>query len=179
MKKILNELERKIFEWLKVVPSLPVSARRWLGVNAWRAVFVLAIISGLGALFAFFNLAATIGLTGVTAGSSYYVVKTTTSILILRDAVSTFFWMAQAILLAMAVVPLKERQKKGWVLLFISILVLVAAAVIEAVLTLNVFSMILSLMFNAIIIAVLTYLVFEIHGEFAHVQKSKGVQGKK
>jgi hypothetical protein len=82
-------------------------------------------------------------------------------------------------LLALAITPLKAKQKKGWVLLFITWLLGALSVVVTAILTLSVLNFITSVIFGALWVAVGGYLLFEMHGQFAHVERSKGVKAEK
>ncbi len=174
----ITKLERKALEWLKHIPHLPASARSWLGINAWWITLIAAVITGIIALFGFFNTLFLLSVVGTGQGlffssAAFVALRLTTAV------VSLVFVVLNTALLAMAVTPLKERQKKGWVLLFVSWLVGVVALVVNSVLTLNPFTFIISLLFGALFAAVWGYVLFEIHGQFAHVEKSKGTRAKK
>ena len=174
----LSKLERTVLGWLKDVPHLPVSARKWLGDNIWWIALIGAILSGIGILVllgSLFTLLASFG----TPVVSYYASPTFLGLIIATTAVSLFFVALEGVLIAMSVTPLKEKQKKGWVLLFASWLVGVVYAVVTTILTLNVLTAFGNLIFSAVWIAASGYLLFEIHSQFAHTEKSKGVKEKK
>lgn len=176
---VVTRLEDTVLGWFKGVPHLPEGGRKWLGANVWWIVLIGAILSAFATLFAFTGLMGLLAIMGgAVPGASYYVVRTVTGVAIFAAVVSLVFLAAQAVLLGFAVYPLKERQKKGWVLLFASLLLQAVAVVVNAVVTFNVFGFITTIIFGAIFLAIGAYFVFEIHGQFAHVQKSKGVRGE-
>lgn len=177
---IVTRLEDTILGWFKGVPHLPTGGRKWLGANVWWIALIGAILAGLATIFTFTGLMGLLAIMGgAVPGAAYYVVQTVTGLAILAAVVSLVFLAAQAVLLGVAVRPLKDRQKKGWVLLFASLLLEAVAVVVNAVISFSIFGFITSIIFGAIFIAIGAYFVFEIHGEFAHVQKSKGVRGEK
>lgn len=179
MKKFLNKLEDKVSTWFKGAPNLPSDARKWLGENAWWIVIVGIIITILSALRGLAFLEAQVSLQG-TAARSYYVVSSASlDWLILTNIVSVSFLILQIVILILAVKPLKEMQKKGWVLLFATWLVSGISLVANASLTLGFASFIIAVLFGAVWLAVSGYFLFEIHGQFAHVERSKGVKKAK
>lgn len=175
MMDILHKFEKKVLSWFKSAPNLPDGARKWLGDNIWwitliglilTVVSLLSLLAGLNERVALLN----------SVVASYYTSSTVMSWAIVTAIVSSVFLILQGILLAMAIQPLKQKQKKGWVLLFGSWLVAGLAVVVSAVLTLSVFSFIINILFGAVWLAVIGYFLFEIHGQFAHVERSKGVK---
>lgn len=174
----LGKIEKKILTWTKDIPQLPLSARKWLGENIWWIVLIVAIISGISALALLngtLNLISVLG----TVGASFYAVATVTSWGITVNFINLAFIIGVTILLAVAVKPLQLKQKKGWVLLFAAWLLAIVSAVVSALLSFNIFNFIIDIIFAAIWVAISGYFIFEVHGQFAHVQKSKGVKAKK
>lgn len=173
--EFLGKLERKVLGWFKNVPHLPAAGQKWLGDNIWWVALVLAILTGIGVLASLLGLFALISLTG-TAAATYYATSTITSWAIVTSLVSLAFSVLEGILLAVSVQPLKAKQKKGWVLLFAVWLLGILAVFVNAVLTLSVFGFIFGILFGAIWVAVTGYFLFEIHNQFAHVERSRGVK---
>lgn len=171
----LTKLENIILGWFKNVPHLPESVRSWLGTNVWWIVLVGAILSAVSALFALTGVMAIVSLLG-TVGASYYAASAVSTWPIVTGLVSIAFSVLNIILLAMAIKPLQLKQKKGWVLLFAAWLLSAVSVVISSLITFNVLTVIPSLLFGAIGLAISGYFLFEIHGQFAHVQKSRGVK---
>lgn len=171
----IGKLEKQILVWLQSVPHLPEVVRKWLGTNVWWIVLVGVILSGIALLSSLITIIGVASLIG-TVGVSYYAVATFTTWSIVTGLVSLAFGIVQVLLLIAAISPLKAKQKKGWVLLFASWLVGVLAMVVSAVLTLNPIGIVFGLLFGAIGVAISGYFLFEIHGQFAQVQKSRGVK---
>ena len=178
MMSVIAKLEQIGHSSLKGVPHLPLVWRKWFGENIWWIVLAAAIFSGISALFEITGVIGTLSIIG-TVAAKYYSSSAGLAWGIVSGLVSFAFIVFSTVLLAMAVMPLKERQKKGWVLLFASWLVSVASVFINGLLTLNVIYFALSLMFGAVFLAATGYLLFEIHGQFAHVEKTKDVKTNK
>lgn len=174
----LSKLERMIIGWLKDVPHLPTTVRKWLGDNIWWIVVIGVVLSAIGLLGligALFTNLSTLSSPII----SYYAAPTVIGWLVVTTAVALAFTAIELALMAFAITPLKEKQKKGWVLLFATWLVAIVAMVVGAILTLNPLSFIGNLIFGTIWVALTGYVLFEIHGQFSHVERSKGVKGKK
>lgn len=174
----ITKLERTVLHWFKTTPHLPSNIQRWLGENIWWITIILAIVTGLAALGNLFTI-----LNNQSAMSngiaSYYA---STSFLVWSSFIATVnlvFNGLTTVILAFAVTALRDKQKKGWVLLFLAWLVSIVFSVFAAILTLNVVGFILSLLFSGLSIIISGYILFEIHGEFAHVERSKGVKRTK
>ncbi len=173
--ELLGKLEKTVLGWFRSVPHLPPAGQKWLGDNIWWIALVLAILTGIGVLASLATLFALMSLSG-TAAATYYATSTVTSWAIVSGFVSLAFSALEGILLATAIQPLKAKQKKGWVLLFAVWLLGIIAVFVNAVLTLSVFGFIFGILFGALWVAITGYFLFEIHGQFAHVERSRGVK---
>lgn len=176
--ELLSKLERTVKGWLKDVPHLPVSVRQWLGENIWWLVVIGTVLTGIAVLGLIGSLFTNIGVLS-TPAASFYASTTFITWLIINAIVALIFTAIEFVLMVNAISPLKAKQKKGWVLLFATWLVGIVAMVVGAILTLNPLSFIGNLIFGAIWVALTGYILFEIHGEFAHTERSKGVKEKK
>ena len=176
--EVLGKLERMVLGWLKSVPHLPAGGRKWLGENVWWIALVGAILSAISALFTLIGVLGVLSVVG-TVAATYYAASAFTGWAIVTGLVSLAFIVLEAVLLFIAVKPLQARQKKGWVLLFANWLLAAVSVVVSAVLSLNPFSFIFGIIFGAVWLAVIGYFLFEIHGQFAHVEKSHGVKAAK
>ena len=169
--ELINKLEKLVLGWAKNVPHLPIAGQKWLASNVWWIALVGAILSGIAALFTIGVLFTAITLMSA-ASSAYYVSNSYTSIAVLNAAVSLVFLVVNGILLAIAVKPLQTKQKKGWVLLFLTLLVQAVSIVVNAILSFSILGFIISLLFGAIGLAIGAYFIFEIHGQFSHPPKA-------
>lgn len=165
--EFIDKLEKIVLGWAKNVPHLPVSVQRWLGTNVWWIVLVGAIISGIAFLISLAGLFTAISLIGAPS-SAYFVTSSFTSLAILSASVSLVFLAANGLLLGFAVKPLQDMQKKGWVLLFTTLLVEALSVIVHAVLSFSVAGFIVGILFGAIGLAIGAYFIAEIHGQFSH-----------
>ena len=165
---LINKLEKTVLGWVKNVPHLPVSVQKWLAVNVWWIALVGAILSGLATLFALIGLSTLLSLIG-SVSSTYYVTGTLSNWAIVSSAISIVFLALVTLVYALAVKPLQNRQKKGWVLLFLSWIINGISVVVSSVLSMSVVGFIIGIMFGAIYLAISGYFIFEIHGQYAHV----------
>jgi len=173
--EFLNKLEKTVFGWFKAVPDLPANGRKWLGDNVWWIVLIGAILTGFGVLGALASIATLVSVFG-TVAASYYATTTITTWAIVTSIIGLVFSVLEVVLLAVAIQPLKEKQKKGWVLLFATWLLGGIAVVVNSILSLNPIGFTIGILFGALWIAVTGYFLFEIHGQFAHVERSRGVK---
>lgn len=176
--ELLSQLEHKIVSWFKAAPHLPEAGQKWLADNVWWIVVIGIVLSGMAILGLLFTVFGTLSVLG-GYGVSFYASTTFLVIVVIRSLVSLLFTGLNVALLAFAITPLKEKQKKGWVLLFIVWLLNAVSIVVSGVLTLSVFGFITTIIFGALGLAVAGYFLFEIHGQFAHVERSKGVKATK
>ena len=163
----VNKLEKIVLGWAKNVPHLPTNGQKWLADNAWWIVLVGAILSGIAVLVSLGGLFTLISLEGAVS-NAYYVTASYSGLAIANAAVSLVFLVLNGLLLAIAVKPLQAKLKKGWVLLFMTLLLEALSVLVHAVLTFNVVSFIVSILFGAIALAIAAYFIAEIHGQFAH-----------
>jgi len=166
--ELVTKLEKQISKWLKNVPHLPTNAQKWLADNIWWIAVVGAIVAGIAFLFSLGALFSAIALLGAVGNPvyRYYITQGVTAWSLVTAIVGLVFLAVQALILGLAVNPLKAKQHKGWRILFIAWLVSVVAVVIDAVLTLSPISFIFSLIFGAVGIAIGAYLIFEIRERF-------------
>ncbi|HEY8885918.1 MAG TPA: hypothetical protein VIM31_00235 [Candidatus Microsaccharimonas sp.] len=168
----ISKLEKLVLGWAKNVPHLPPAAQKWLGVNVWWITAVGAIISAIAFLFALAGVFTLISLIGAVSSAYYVVGSNYSSLAIMTGIVSLVFLAANAALLGFAVKPLQNLQKKGWVLLFITLLVEALSVVVHAVLSFSVVGFIIGILFGAIGLAIGAYFIAEIHGQFGHPAKA-------
>lgn len=170
--QFVSKLEKMVLGWAKNIPHLSVTARKWLGDNVWWIVLVGVIFSAIAALV---GIDALLNLLSVLASVSgmYYVTGLYTGIDVLQSVVAIVFLVVSGLILALAVKPLQAKQKKGWNLLFIGLLINAVSALVSAVLSFSVFGFIGGILFGAIFIAIGAYFVTEIHGQFEHRLKAK------
>ena len=169
--ELISKLEKLVLGWAKSVPHLPVVAQRWLGTNVWWIVLIGAIISGIAFLFAIGSVFTAVSFLAAPS-VLYYIAGTYSGMIVVNAIVGVVFIAIIGLLMAFAITPLKEKQKKGWVLLFLALLVEAFSVVVNAVLSFSVFGFISTLLFGAIALAIGAYFLFEIHGQFGHAPKA-------
>lgn len=165
--EFIGKLEKTVLGWAKNVPHLPAAGQRWLGNNVWWIVLIGAIFSGIAFLFALAGLFTLISLLGAVS-NTYYVTGNFTSLAIMKAIISLVFLVINGLLLAFAVKPLQNKEKKGWVLLFMTLLVEALSVIINAILTFSFVGFVISILFGAIGLAIGAYFIAEIHGQFGH-----------
>lgn len=175
---LFEKAEQTVKGWFKDVPHLPGVARVWLVDNIWwiAAIFAVATAVGtLGLVVSLFDNLATLSSPFV----SYYASPTFVAWSTLQTGLSLGFTAVSCALLGFSIKPLKDRQKSGWNLLFAAWLVGVVAIVIGAIATLSILGFLTNIIFGALCLAITAYLLFELDGKFAHVERSRAVKSKK
>jgi hypothetical protein len=169
--ELISKLEKIVLGWAKNVPHLPAAGQKWLGENVWWIVLVGAIISGIAVLISLAGIFTLISLIGATSSAYYVIGSSYTSLSLVSALISFVFLVANGILLAIAVKPLQNMQKKGWVLLFMALLIEALSVVVHAVLSFSIVAFIIDIIFGAVGLAIGAYFIFEIHGQFGHPAK--------
>lgn len=154
----LNQLEKQIEGWLKPLPHLPTTSRKWIGENVWWLTLIGVIADGFAAL-AIYQAA-----TALDKFTNYLnmVGVTNTSGWTLSMMVSLALFVLSAVIMAMAITPLKEMKKKGWDLLFMAGIVSIVASVFNY----GSSSIVGSIISAAIGAVIGMYFLFEIRSQF-------------
>lgn len=155
----VNKIENMVAQWYKGAPHLPKNGQQWLAKNAWWLALISVIVGAMGifallsiTLFAGAVLTAAGGVAGAAiAGFSMIVVLVYLAIAVVS-----------LIITVMAISPLKALKKRGWTLLFLTVLLTVVEKVVYFVFDYNFFSLIWSLLMSAVV----AYFLFEIRGFF-------------
>jgi len=155
----LHKLEAMVASWYKNAPHLPIEAREWIATNAWWMVLVGVILNiialwGLMTLL-FFASAVLVGYAGI-AGAALGGILWVASLIVL------IFGILIIILAAMAVKPLKVMRKKGWMLLFIILLIEVVSQVVDFLFKFNLFGLVWGVLWAG----VGAYFLFEVRDYF-------------
>ncbi len=158
----IKKLEDQIEKILKPLPHLPADARKWLGTNVWWLTIIGVVIDGF-ALMGIYRAATY--LDELTNYLSIYGVKNTSGWTVALTT-SLIFLGATAVLMAIAISPLKASKKQGWDLLFMAAIVGVLSSVVSAVLDFNAGGIISSLIGAAFSAAISAYFLFEIRSQF-------------
>ncbi|MDB5186812.1 MAG: hypothetical protein JWM07_284 [Candidatus Saccharibacteria bacterium] len=155
----LKKIEAYVAPWYRNVPHLPEGGQRWLADNIWWIVLAFVILGAFGVLslltVAFVGgalLTAFGGAVGATLGG----------LAMLFALVTLSLAIANLVIGALAINPLKNRQEKGWTLLLMASVISAGAAVLALLLAFDLFSFIRDMMF----VALGGYLLFEIRRYF-------------
>jgi uncharacterized membrane protein len=160
----VKKLEDMIEGWLKPVPHLPAAWRKWMAENVWWLV-IISVVLEVFAVIGMYNAAMLITNNPWYGYLEAYGAPSHAG-MTLYTMVTMAFLAVSAVLMAMAVNPLKAKHKKGWDLLFLATLVGVASSLAGAVLGLS-FTYLVSGIFSAVIGAAIgSYFLFEIRSYF-------------
>lgn len=179
--ELVHKIEVTIGGWMKDMPHLPVNGQKWLAQNIWWIAAVGAVLTGIGILFSIAGLVTMISLLGAVNSTvyGYYAAADVTTATVINAVISLVFSVAQVILLAMAINPLKAMQKKGWTYLLMVWIISALATVLSAIMSFSVLGFIVGMIFGAIGLAVSSYLLFEMHGQFSHTTKAASKRTQK
>jgi uncharacterized membrane protein YhaH (DUF805 family) len=165
MNKSIKKFEDMIEGWLKPVPHLPDTWRKWLSENVWWLALIGVILSVIGLFGLGVALLAATSLVGVASYYGAYAPAAYAGIGLFTGFVSLIALALTATITAMAIRPLRLLNKKGWDLLFLAFLVGVVSQVVSAVLPLTGF-VITNLLGAFISAAISAYFLFEIRSHF-------------
>ena len=157
----LHKLETMAADWFKNVPHLPKGGQKWLADNIWWLA-IIAVVLSVMALLAIVPLAMlSFGLSATMSPYAYGPAYSVGAFAWLTVLISLVSLVAYAVLAGMAISPLKAHKKKGWDLLFLTV-VIDAVVVAATILTFD-FS---SLLGGILGLAISGYLLFEIRSFF-------------
>jgi hypothetical protein len=169
--KSLEKLENRISDWLKPLPQLPVTARKWIATNAWWIMLIGVILSAVSTIFMIFGVFAAIPLMTVTTSTyGYYASPAYSGWYFVSLIISTLFMIMTVAIMAMSVTLLKGEQKRGWTLLFWVLILRAVAVVVAAILTCSLMSFIGEILWGAVGLVIGAYLLFEIRSYFVKVE---------
>ncbi|RWZ78898.1 MAG: hypothetical protein EOT05_04095 [Candidatus Microsaccharimonas sossegonensis] len=166
--ELISKLEKIVLGWARNVPHLPTVGRRWLGANVWWIAAIGTVITGIAVLVSLARIFTLISLIGAPSSAYYVLGSNYVSLALVGALISFVFLVANGVLLAAAVKPLQNMQKKGWVLLFMTLLVATISVVVRAVLSFSVVGFIIGIIFGAVGVVIGAYFLFEIHDQFGH-----------
>lgn len=155
----IRRLEKTVAAWLRDMPHLPNSNRKWLADNAWWLAGIGAILGAFGAIVV---LSGTLFLGGLLTPRDGFASAAITGIALTAVLISVATLIIVTILLGMAVTPLREHSRRGWDYLFITLIIEAVSAVVGLILAFN----IPNLIGNVISVLIGSYLLFEIYEYF-------------
>ena len=157
----INSLEKKLVEVNKTLPQIPESVKKVLAEWFWILLIIGVVMSAMGILTILgIGAAGSLLLTGLGAG---YAAAT-----LWPSIIFGVVGMAVVILIeAMAIGPSKNKEHRGWQLVFIAVLLQFAFSILQ-----NVFLNNYPGIFGSIIgLAISLYLLAQVHSYF-----TKGVK---
>lgn len=166
MRKSVEKLEEMIVGWLKPLPRLPESFKKWISLNLWWITLIGAILSAVGLLFMIGGLITMLSIMAGTHSFFGYYYNAYSGWDVFASIMSLVFIIGTIVLTAISISPLKIGKKKGWTLLFYVLLLQTISIVVNAILTLSIISFIFNIIFGAICVAIGAYFLFEIRAEY-------------
>lgn len=164
----VKKLDTMVASWYKDVPHLPAKGQKWLADNIWWLTLAIVIIGAIGVIqvltVTFFAGAVIGGMAGgvlggvALAGVTLFAVVLTLALAIVSLVIS-----------ALAIQPLRAMQRKGWLLLFMTLLIGVLSTVLSFLFQWNFGGFIAGIIFAAIG----GYFLYEIRSYFGKVHVSK------
>ena len=152
----LASLEKSLAKTFEGLPRLPKGLVDWLVENAWWLVVIGVVLGAFGTLV----------LLGVVFGGSLLIGAlggvVLGGVVFIGGIISLATLIATVVIEAMAIQPLKSRQKRGWDLLFLASLVAFAGSVVGAVISLKIGDILGPLV--GVIIGL--YVLFELRGRY-------------
>lgn len=157
--ELVKKLETMVAGWYAQAPHLSKSGQQWLAKNIWWIALAGAIIGTISLVFALFGVlfaGAVLSTFGGVLGAAVAVP------LIIAAIISSAIAIVTVVITYIAVPLLKQGQKRGWTLIFITVLLQVVVLAVNLVLTLNLFDLVWGVLFAAIA----AYFLFEVRSYF-------------
>ena len=163
----VQKLESLTESWLRPLPHLPSSFRKWLADNAWWLAVITAFVSAVAALAALNGIFSYISYVGnADSYAGFYVTAPNPTSWLLSSLLGLIYFAAVTVLLARAATPLKEHQRRGWDMVFIVLVLGAAKLVLDALFSFSFFGFIFAIIFGWIWVAIAAYLLFEVRSYF-------------
>lgn len=161
----IGTIEKSLVKISNSLPPLPKKVIDWLYENIW---WIVAIVAALGAL----SVLSSIGWLGLLFTDLYMIMTRahgpvgmgTPVLMMIGSVLFACLSIAATVVAGMAIVPLKEKQKRGWDLLFVASLI---SAVVAALFVLSSGWGLLPNLFNtALGLAIGWYFLFQIRSRY-------------
>ncbi|MEP6710346.1 MAG: hypothetical protein ABJA64_01355, partial [Candidatus Saccharibacteria bacterium] len=129
--EMIEKLETTLGGWFKQAPHLPANVQKWIAQNVWWLTLIGVVLSAFAILAVLPILfGASLFLASIGGAYGYY-----SGLGLVNTWVVSFgFGIAILVIEAFAIKPLKSLSKKGWNLIFLSMILSVASSVVSAVL---------------------------------------------
>lgn len=175
---VTTSSENMIAKWVKPIPNLPAAGQKWLAENIWWLAVISLVLSIIGIFVSIGSLVTALTFTSTYDIYGYAVANVYGGAWIAAAIVGMVFTVVRVIILATAISPLKNLNKKGWNLMFLLLLVSAVQVVVVSIVGLNVFSFIFGIIFGAIGLAIGAYFLFQIKSHFGAKSAAKVVAKK-
>jgi hypothetical protein len=155
MKDYMNRFETLLASWYARLPHLKPTHQQWFAANIWWLILIGVILNAISIILVvlatfFFGAFATI-----FGGAVGTVVAGVTAVAVVF---AMAFTIVVTVISAMAIAPLKARQRRGWYLLLVALVI----NLVWTVLGLLIYRDIINFFWNMLSLAVTGYLLFEI-----------------
>lgn len=166
----IDKLENMVAGWLKPLPHLPVTWRKWIAENIWWITLVSVIVSVLviftmiNALLIAFSVITTVtGIYGQYFSATYSVWWEVWSVIALGVMIVV------TIIEAVAITPLRIMKRRGWDMLFLAFLIGAVETIVTFVRDFNIITFIPSVIAVVIGLGLGAYLLFEVRSYFKSI----------
>lgn len=156
----IKQLEKNIEVWLKPVPHLPESWRKWLAENIWWFTVIGIVLSVMGALAILTALSVALPFILVASFFGFNLFS------FLFSIVSLVLYVGIIVAMSKAVTPLRSLHRKGWDLMFTATVISYLISAIGLLVNFNAVTFVSSVAGAAIGIAISAYFMFEIRTYF-------------
>lgn len=159
----ISKIVDMVAKWLKPIPNLPVKWQKLLATNFWwitligvillgmASIMILGVMSMFGAVTSYANIYAAQPL----AGAAYFAAL-----------VSLLFMVVEIVLMVMAIGPLKQFQRKGWDLMFMTLLVSTSSMIIGLIINFNAGNIVSTIFTGVIAFFINAYFLYQIKSYF-------------
>ena len=167
--KQITRLEEWMNGHFKTYPHLPNEIKHWFASNIWWLVAIIIALIGISALSALVQILSHFFYVGTYYFStSYYDTTTFIVYSTIRAALALFFAIIQILIFVYALKPLKNKEKKGWVLLFIAFLVNALAKLVDSIMMFDAMMFVFEFALSCVWYIAVFYILFEIRTKFSH-----------
>ncbi len=162
----VKSIEAQLVDLNKTLPKLPAGLTKWLADYGWLLVLISVILSIMTLvtlvplLLLAFGVSTAVGVGNLFAGYGF------------NPAIAPLAWLSISISFvtllfaivveAMAITPLKNKQHRGWQLIFIVMLVSTALSIVASIVTLQPGSLVI----NLVVYAIGFYVLFQLRPHF-------------
>ena len=161
----LAPLEEAIAKVHKDLPHLPKGLTTWLVENAWWLVIIgvaLGVFAVLGTIATMLAGSLLVGaLVGAAMGGALF----------LSSTISLLVMAATIVLEAMAIQPLKDKQKRGWNLLFLASLVGITGGLVSSLFS-GPWGIVNGIIWTAVGAAISFYILFELRVHYVAAKEA-------